>query len=100
MTMIREVIGKYCDICDTTYFSRAKHDFNVCPCWINSNFKTGGYIDGGRDYIKGGGGGIIVRIPITQTDEELYQDWNTGTDKYIWIKGNVGTPLECHEKKD
>ncbi len=89
----REIIGRYCKSCDTTYFSRTKHDFNTCPCWINSNHKTGGYIDGGREYIRTGGAGIAVRIGITQTDEELYQDWNTGADKYMWLKGNVGIPL-------
>ena len=97
--MTRTILGRYCKTCDTTYFSRARHDFNACPCWISSGQKTGGYIDGGRDYIKAGGSGVVVRIPVTQTDKELYQDWNTSTDKYKWIEGNTGTVVEYSNDK-
>ena len=91
--MTRTILGKYCKTCDTTYFSRARHDFNACPCWISSERKTGGYVDGGRDYLKVGGQGIVVRITIEQTDEELAKDWSTLQNKYGYIKGNVGTSL-------
>lgn len=92
------VLGRYCHTCDTTYFSRARHDFRPCPCWISSERKTGGYVDGGRDYLKIGGAGIIVRIAIEQTDAELIEDWNSQKDKFGYIKGNVGTPLPTEEK--
>ena len=90
----RVVLGRYCKVCDTTYFSRARHDFNCCPCWISSDRKTGGYIDGGRDYTRGGGSGVYVRIYIEQTDKELLDDWRTQTNKYGRLKGNVGSPIE------
>jgi hypothetical protein len=97
--MTRTILGRYCKTCDTTYFSRARHDFNACPCWISSERKTGGYVDGGRDYLKVGGRGVIVKILITQTDEELHHDWDGGINKHMWIKGNVGTPLESSKEK-
>ena len=97
--MERIILGKYCQTCDTTYFSRARHDFRPCPCWITSERKTGGYVDGGRDYLKIGGQGIVVRITIEQTDEELAEDWRSQKDKYGYIKGNVGTSLPTEESK-
>lgn len=90
---MREVLGKYCKTCNTTYFSRARHDFRPCPCFITSNRKTGGYVDGGRDYLKCGGTGVVVRITIAHTDKELEEDWRTQNNKYGYIKGDVGTPL-------
>jgi hypothetical protein len=96
--MERIILGRYCPTCDTTYFSRARHDFRPCPCWISSGRKTGGYIDGGRDYAKIGGAGVMVRITIEQTDRELEEDWKSQQNKYGYIKGNVGTPI-IKEKK-
>lgn len=96
--MKRVILGRYCTTCDTTYFSRARHDFRPCPCWISSGRKTGGYIDGGRDYAKVGGTGVMVRITLEQSDTELEEDWRTQDNKYGLIKGNVGTPL-IEEKK-
>lgn len=84
------LLGRYCPNCDHTYFSRARHDFRACPCWVENNRKTGGYVDGGRDYLKIGGSGIVVRITIPQTEEELVADWAKGEDKYGLIKGRVG----------
>lgn len=95
--MKRTILGRYCQTCNTTYFSRARHDFRPCPCWISSGRKTGGYIDGGRDYAKVGGYGTMVRITIEQSDKELVEDWRKQIDKYGHIKGNVGTPLISKE---
>jgi hypothetical protein len=90
---MRTILGRYCPSCDHTYFSRARHDFRPCPCWISSERKTGGYVDGGRDYLKCGGISITVRIPIEQSDDELADDWRTQTNKYGLIKGMVGTKV-------
>ena len=94
----RIILGRYCPACDHTYFSRARHDFCACPCWLSSGRTTGGYIDGGRDYVKVGGKGITVRIEISQTDKELVEDWRSGTNKYGILKGCKGTPI-LGEKK-
>ena len=89
----RFVLGRYCPTCDHTYFSRTRHDFTACPCWLSSGKKTGGYVDGGRDYMKVGGKGITVRIKISQTDQELETDWRKGTNKYGLLKGKQGQIL-------
>ena len=91
--MSRFVLGRYCPVCDHTYFSRSRHDFNCCPCFIESKKKTGGYVDGGRDYLKVGGSGLTVRIPMALTDEELYDDWRSGANQHGLIKGQVGIAL-------
>ena len=92
--MSNSILGRYCPNCDHTYFSRARHDMNCCPCWISSERKTGGFVDGGREYLRVGGQGIVVRIFIEQTNEELAEDWRTGANKYGLIKGNVGSPID------
>ena len=92
--MSRFILGRYCPKCDYTYFSRSRHDFNCCPCYIESGKKTGGYVDGGRDYLKVGGAGSTVRLPMYLTDEELYEDWKSGLNRYGLIKGRVGFELE------
>ncbi len=92
--MVREILGRYCRNCNYTYFSRTRHDFRGCPCWVSSSRKTGGYVDGGRDYFRVGGSGITVKIEISQTDEELKEDYRSGKSKYGLIKGNVGCSLD------
>jgi len=93
--MEREVLGRYCPDCDITYFSRTRHAFACCICWEdNVDPRKGGYIDGGRDYYRVGGRGVLVHITIQQTEEELEKDWRTKEDKYGRLKGNVGTLLK------
>ena len=94
---MRHIIGKYCANCDHTYFSRARHDYRPCPCHFDSKGKgerTGGFIDGGRDYIRCGGSGVFVKIPIEQTDEELERDWYYQSNKFGLIKGKVGVEIK------
>lgn len=98
--MIRKIMGKYCKECDHTFFSRCRHDFQTCPCWITSNRKTGGYVDGGRDYFRCGGAGILMKIPIEQTDEELLQDWQHQKNLYGLIKGKVGAEFRYENDVD
>jgi len=74
-----------CEECGTTMFSRAQHDFRYCPC---GNIA----VDGGRDYLR-----FLyktdkykkIEIEVSQTDKELYDDWNYREDKFGCIlKGN------------
>lgn len=92
--MTMEILARYCNKCDYTYFSRARHDMRACPCWFSNERKTGGYVDGGRDYFRVGGSGITVKIEISQTDDELKSDYRLGTNKYGLIKGNIGISLD------
>jgi len=87
------LLGKYCLNCDHTYFSRSTHDFACCPCWIESKHKTGGYIDGGRAYVKCGGQGVLVRLTLDQTEYHLYEDWNSQVNQYGLLKGKHGVEL-------
>lgn len=71
-----------CKKCNTTVFSRTRHDFRWCECKACA-------IDGGREYTKVVGNfedyeTILMEIP--QTTKELYDDWNTYADKYGVLK--------------
>lgn len=98
--MSNSILGRYCPNCDHTYFSRARHDFRACPCWISSNRKTGGYVDGGRAYLRVGGQGITVRITIEQSDRDLADDYRKQFDKYGLLKGKFGEELVEKEETD
>lgn len=68
-----------CLNCGTILFSRTRHDFRSCGC------SAGTFIDGGQDYCRVGGDfskirGLTLEVEVTQ--EELYRDWNTNTDKF------------------
>ncbi len=70
-----------CPKCKETIFSRALHDFHSCSCKTVS-------IDGGFDYTRVLFSPImrkppeIFEIEVEQTPMELYEDWNTQTDKF------------------
>lgn len=81
------VLGRYCSVCDHTYYSRTRHDMTCCPCWISSKRETGGYIDGGRDYCRVGGKGEFILLTLPVTQKQLHKDWNTQQNKYGLIKG-------------
>jgi hypothetical protein len=70
-----------CSKCKDTIYSRARHDFRWCSCG-----KT--FVDGGMDYIRFGGEPMetLPEIEVNATQEELFKDWNKGTDKYGIIK--------------
>lgn len=72
-----------CPKCLNIIFSRARHDFHACSCGESM-------IDGGRDYTKVGYRSILpysltIEFPDKYVDE-LYRDWNRGTDKFGVIK--------------
>jgi len=82
MTKVSAVI---CPQCKAIIFSRARHDFRSCPCGTIS-------IDGGFDYTKltsnlNSSVPKIFTLSIEQTPMELYDDWNTGADKYGVLPG-------------
>lgn len=85
-----------CKKCGDTVFSRTTHDFRYCGCKLVA-------IDGGGDYTR-----IIgeqkdyetLQIDLKQTEKELYDDWNTPTDKYGIIKMDKQTEKQPLEEKD
>ena len=70
-----------CDVCKHVIFSRAHHDFHSCPCGAVS-------VDGGFEYLRvlwssaQGEMPASRRILVQATRRELYQDWNSGKDKW------------------
>lgn len=79
-----EVTAIECSSCGDIVFSRANHDFRRCTCGECA-------IDGGFEYTKTVGASAIkpFMLKIVQTKQELYNDWNTGEDKYGLIKNKV-----------
>lgn len=84
-----------CLHCHSIVFSRTRHDFRSCLCGKVS-------IDGGFDYVKVSAvdlsGAKCISIDLSLTKQQLYDDWNSGYDKYgILIERNIQT--ENGEKK-
>jgi hypothetical protein len=77
-----------CLHCGDIIYSRARHDFHTCSCDLNDR---GIAIDGGFDLCRICQGPNAkykwIKIEVNATKQELYQDWNTGTDKFGLIKG-------------
>ena len=70
-----------CKRCNTVIFSRAQHDFRRCSCEDN----LGCSIDGGFDLCRVSGNPKNIKwvnIEIPCDKAELYDDWNTGTNKW------------------
>lgn len=44
-----------CKACNTVIVSLHRHDWVACKCFKNEKDNTGIYIDGGREYLRGGG---------------------------------------------
>ena len=71
-----------CPTCRTLVYSRARHDMRSCPCGDIA-------VDGGRDYSKISfkkKAPIPYKVKISNTKEEVYDDWNKEIDKLGWIK--------------
>ena len=67
-----------CPICKDVVYSRARHDFRSCSC---GNM----FVDGGFDYFRCAydkGVGAPFEIEVDATEQELFDDWNIGADKY------------------
>lgn len=73
-----------CRKCKDAVFSRTRHDMRWCSCGSCA-------IDGGQGegYIQITGQPDtydLIPVEISQTKQELYDDWNTGKNKYGIIK--------------
>lgn len=78
-----------CPKCNIEMYSRARHDYHGCKC--------GTFVDGGFDYLRYGGpnGHYSPKIRIRYvkaTRWELYQDWNTSSNKFGFIERNTKCP--------
>jgi len=72
------IAGIRCLKCGDVIYSRAGHDFRRCSC-------TAVAIDGGFSYTRIVGNredfeGAYFLLPVSKA--ELYEDWNSGTDKF------------------
>ena len=78
---ILKLKGIRCKSCNPNcvIYSRSRHDFRWCPGQHVA-------VDGGTDYFKAAfNDGVVfeeVELDIPVTPLQLYQDWNTRTDKY------------------
>lgn len=69
-----------CLSCKDIIFSRVIHDHRYCSCGKC-------FIDGGFDYVRiGGDQWEHMPIEVKTTKKELFDDWNTGADKYGLFK--------------
>lgn len=74
-----------CSKCKTIIYSRAHYDFRTCPCGAV-------FVDGGNDYMRIGWHADKISKPkvfkkrLSVGWKTLYDDWNTSTDKYGYIK--------------
>ena len=83
------VTGIYCYHCKKFIYSRARHDMVGCDCRTESKDK-GVTIDGGQnDYIKVSQGknsvSKIVRVEISQNNEEVIDDWKLNKNNLGFI---------------
>ena len=84
-----KVTGLTCPRCGDFVYSRARHDFRSCRCGAI-------FVDGGFDYWRCGWDPTFEKAPeskavrVFATPEELFQDWNTSTDKF----GRIAKQLE------
>ena len=69
----------HCKNCDEVVYSRAQQDFRECSCGCVN-------VDGGHHYFKYGylpGAEFnVTEISVDASLGELYDDWDTMTDKY------------------
>jgi hypothetical protein len=71
------VRGVICQKCHTFVYSRTHHDFRWCPCRSVA-------VDGGFEYLKVSGvwDGETHRKAVNASRKDLFEDWNTGMDKF------------------
>lgn len=85
------VAALLCPVCESTIYSRCRHDYHSCPCGAVS-------IDGGFDYARIAWRSSLVPpgwVPRTFemelepsiTKKMLYDDWDTRADKFGTIRG-------------
>jgi len=77
-----EVKAAECPTCGDLIFSRARHDYHNCSCGEIA-------IDGGFDYVRMAFKHVIPKVTtvtVNVSREKLYEDWNSGKDKWGIIK--------------
>lgn len=84
-----KVCAIQCRKCQDIIYSRARHDMRWCSCGTIA-------IDGGNEFsyckITGRAEDMIFQMDfeVPATSAELYDDWNSGRDKFGLIKVGVG----------
>ena len=85
-----KVTGAYCKNCKVIVYSRHRHDFRPCKCWISGADNLGVAVDGGRDYLKISAGSsenyILKEVEVCATQLELSEDWKNNTSNYGMIR--------------
>jgi hypothetical protein len=79
MTKVTAII---CPNCKDKIYSRARHDFRSCTCGDTC-------VDGGFDYLRTCFKTVPperIELEVYATKNELYDDWNRGTNKFGIIK--------------
>ena len=89
-----KVRGVECQECGDFVFSRVRHDMRYCSCKSSA-------ADGGQEpqgYIRTLGPCVTKTREVPDaTRSELFEDWNTGADKY----GLIPPSSECpHDAAD
>lgn len=74
-----------CPVCGDDIYSRAQHDFRVCSC--GAIFVDGGFEPYAPRYgflieNKSGAGIYAHELEIRANRNELFDDWNVGTDNF------------------
>ena len=93
MELFKLISGYYCKTCDHTVFSRARHDMRGCKCFRDSPKNTGVAVDGGREYFRvlysKNFDGEYLQIESKISDQELFEDWNSGYSRWGLHKGKI-----------
>ena len=70
----------FCSDCSFYIFSRARHDFRSCEC--GKLAIDGGFSEYSPRICYEKMRPEIIDLEISQTEQELFEDWNKGADKY------------------
>lgn len=95
-----------CPVCKDVIISRANHDFNTCSCGSEGIYVDGdSFYDPKNKYASwyrigysndhGIPKGYYVDLPVTR--QEMYQDWNTRTNKWAKIDVKLYPLIEISE---
>ena len=80
-----KVYGIKCNNCGDIVYSRARHDFRWCSC--HSCAVDGGQDEGCASITGNKKNWEFANIEVDATLKDLYNDWNSGTNKYGIKKG-------------
>jgi hypothetical protein len=71
-----------CGNCGDVIESKHRHDWVACSCFKNETDNKGIFIDGGNDYLRGGGA-FQNMIRFDEEDNELHPKLENGKLKYV-----------------